>query len=578
MSLVSPEKNVQILVCLLKQHGIRHVIASPGNTNTAFVGTVQNDPFFKIYSVVDERSAAYVACGMAEELGKPVVISCTGATSSRNYLPGLTEAYYRKLPVLAITSSQSFSKIGHHVAQVIDRSTIPKDVAKCSVALPVVKDADDQWDCEIKVNKAILELDRKGGGPVHINLPTTYSKPFIRNDCSDVQFIERFSYGDNFPNLSGKVAVFVGAHKVWSADETKALEQFCDLNNAVVFCDHTSGYHGKYRLQFAIVASQEMLSMAQFRPDITIYIGEITGDYSSISLVGESVWRVNEDGEVRDPFQKLRYVFEMSEKDFFMAYINSGDKSNNIYYKVLSDQLNEIRERIPEVPFSNIWAASKLASKIPEKAIMYFGILNSLRSWNFFELPASVRTTSNVGGFGIDGGVSSLVGMSLVNADKLCFCVTGDLSFFYDMNIIGNRHIKHNLRVLLINNGQGTEFRLYDHYAYYFGEQANEYIAASRHFGNKSANLVKDFSESLGFKYLSATNKEQFNKCYEEFTSSNKSNKPILFEIFTDGEDESLALQMIQNIEITAKGKAKKLAKKLIGSEKVSAIKNIIRD
>ena len=98
------ERNVQIVISLLKQHGIHRVIASPGTTNMTFVGSIQNDPYFQIWSSVDERSAAYLACGMASETGEPVVLSCTGATASRNYMPGLTEAYYRKLPVLAITS------------------------------------------------------------------------------------------------------------------------------------------------------------------------------------------------------------------------------------------------------------------------------------------------------------------------------------------------------------------------------------------------------------------------------------------------------------------------------------------
>lgn len=92
------EDNHLILISLLKQYGIRKIIASPGGTNITFVGSVQNDPFFQIYSCIDERSAAYMACGMAEETGEPVIISCTGATSSRNYMPALTEAYYRKLP------------------------------------------------------------------------------------------------------------------------------------------------------------------------------------------------------------------------------------------------------------------------------------------------------------------------------------------------------------------------------------------------------------------------------------------------------------------------------------------------
>ena len=100
------ERNAQIVISLLKSHGIRKIIASPGATNICFVASVQIDPFFEVYSCVDERSAAYMACGLAAESGEPVVISCTGATSSRNYMPGLTEAYYRKLPILAITSSR----------------------------------------------------------------------------------------------------------------------------------------------------------------------------------------------------------------------------------------------------------------------------------------------------------------------------------------------------------------------------------------------------------------------------------------------------------------------------------------
>ena len=92
------EKNAQIVISLLKQHGIKKVVVSPGATNVTFVGSVQQDPFFEIYSSVDERSAAYIACGLSAESGVPVVLSCTGATASRNYLPGLTEAFYRKLP------------------------------------------------------------------------------------------------------------------------------------------------------------------------------------------------------------------------------------------------------------------------------------------------------------------------------------------------------------------------------------------------------------------------------------------------------------------------------------------------
>ena len=114
------ERNVQIVIALLKAHGIHRVIASPGTTNMTFVVSIENDPWFHIWSSVDERSAAYLACGMSAETGEPVVLTCTGATASRNYMPGLTEAYYRKLPVLAITSTRGHHKIGHLIDQQID--------------------------------------------------------------------------------------------------------------------------------------------------------------------------------------------------------------------------------------------------------------------------------------------------------------------------------------------------------------------------------------------------------------------------------------------------------------------------
>lgn len=85
------ERSQQIVISLLKQYGIRKIITSPGTTNITFVASVQHDSWFELYSSVDERSAAYMACGMAAESGEPVVLTCTGATASRNYVPGLTK-------------------------------------------------------------------------------------------------------------------------------------------------------------------------------------------------------------------------------------------------------------------------------------------------------------------------------------------------------------------------------------------------------------------------------------------------------------------------------------------------------
>ncbi len=574
------EKNALIVVSLLKEHGIRYVIASPGTTNNALIGSIQKDPFFKVYSSVDERSAAYMACGLAAETGEAVVLSCTGATASRNYAPGMTEAYYRKLPVLAITSTQQIGRIGHHVAQVIDRSVISNDVARISVTLPVVKDDEDFWDCEVKVNQAILELTRHGGGPVHINLPTTYSLPFTEKENITCRKIDRFTLADTLPEIetNKRISVIIGSHREWSEQETLALEAFCNRYNTVVFCDHTSAYKGNNHLQFSLAAAQELSNIGEFKSDITLHIGEVTGDYPLLTMAGKEVWRISPDGEIRDTFRKLKYVFEMPEMSFFKIYAEKTDHvSSHEYYEQCSNLLNVVQGKIPNVPFSNVWLASRLASRIPAGSAIHFGILNSLRTWNFFDLPKTVTSFSNVGGFGIDGGVSSLLGASLANPNKLYYGVIGDLAFFYDLNAIGNRHTANNLRILLVNNGKGTEFRMYNHHAAHFGPDGDEFVAAAGHYGNKSKTLIKHYVESLGFEYISASNKEEFESVYQKFIEEKITDRPILFEAFTDSDDESEALKIMHRLEVSAEGKAKQALKKMLGDKGIDVVKKMVK-
>ena len=167
----SANRNVQLLVALLKAHGIRKVIASPGTTNMELVGSLQHDGSFEMYSCVDERSAAYMACGLCAETGEPVVITCTEATASRNYYPGLTEAYHRKLPILAVTGLHGYGEAGQLTPQAIDRDASPSDTVRLKVHLFPVRTPQDEWDSTLNITRAILELTRHGGGPVHLDLP-----------------------------------------------------------------------------------------------------------------------------------------------------------------------------------------------------------------------------------------------------------------------------------------------------------------------------------------------------------------------------------------------------------------------
>ncbi|MBQ9658672.1 MAG: 2-succinyl-5-enolpyruvyl-6-hydroxy-3-cyclohexene-1-carboxylate synthase [Clostridia bacterium] len=541
------ERNVQIVIALLKAHGIRKVIASPGTTNMTFVGSIQIDPYFQIYSCVDERSAAYMACGISAECNEPVVLSCTGATASRNYMPGLTEAFYRKLPILAITSHRGDHQIGHLKDQQIDRRERPKDIVIESVTIPNIKDKVDEDFCIIEANKAILALKANGGGPVHINMFTTYSKDFTIKDLPPVRKICRYTVHDKLPTLqNGRIAIFCGAHANFTDKQSKAIDAFCSSNNAVVFADHTSGYRGQYEINWALVLGQRNYPTELKNIDTMIQIGEIPGStYHKFNI--KQSWRVSEDGVIRDMFGKLTAVFQMPEEVFFTYYTKTR-KGNNTYYIRCKTEYDKVISKIQDLPFGNIWIAKRFSNQMPIGCEIHFGILNCLRSWSFFQLPKDVLGKCNVGGYGIDGGLSSLIGASITNPNKLFFGIFGDLAFFYDLNVLGNRHIGRNVRIMIINNGKGAEFRNYGHPCYSYGEEADTYMAAAGHFGNKSPNLIKHYAKDLGFDYYSGKTKEDIINIEKTFLNAQITNKPIILEVFTESKNESDALEYILNL------------------------------
>jgi len=561
------EKNIQILLSLLKEYGIKKMFASPGATNINLVASMQSDPYFEMYSCVDERSACYMACGMAAETGEPVMLSCTGATASRNYIPGLTEAFYRKLPVIAITSTQKTNRIGHLVPQVIDRNTPLNDIVKISVKAGLVNNEDEEWGCRIAITKALLECRRNGGGPVHINLETNYSKDFSTNQLPNVVPIKRYCYDDILPEIpeGTKVAIFIGAHKKMSQKLTDAIDRFCGNYDAVAFSEHTSGYKGRYEMQFVLVGSQSEYISPETKFDLLIHLGE-QSSYSESGLSFKQVWRVSPDGEVRDLFRKLTAVFEMSEQYFFEKYAGESNEMKTSYYDRCSKEYDKLYEilKSKEIPFSNLWTASVLHDKIPADSSLHFGILNTIRVWNFFKIPKTVMAYCNVGGFGIDGNVSTLIGSSLANKNKLFFGIVGDLAFFYDMNVVGNREVGNNVRIMLVNNGLGTEFRNYNHPWAAFGDDADAYGAAAGHNGAQSPVLVKNFAENLGYEYMCASTKEEFYAVYERFITPEITDKPMLFEVFTKHQNESDALRMAYNLITDPNMKIKRGIKKLL--------------
>ena len=542
-TMYTDDKNAQIVLALLKQYGIHKIVVSPGTTNVPIARAAQTDPFFEAYSAVDERGAAYLAGGLAFASGEPVVISCTGATASRDYIPGLTEAYYRGLPVIAITSQHHSPCYSDLMPQMTDRTVSQNDVKRFSAILPLIKDDEDYRACVQLVNEALYTATRRDAGPVHINLPVGNLYSFNTPKLPDVQKIDVFD-AEDFPAdalsralREKRIALFIGAHKPFDAETKSAIETFVRNCGAAVFCDHTANYTGAHRVLSAAAGD---LAELDDLPDLVIDLGSVSGDYSASRLFKERcVWRISEDRKFhnRHGAETVEKLFFCSERFFFRTL--ESVRTDTDYY-------GSIRRRIPEtqtptLPLSNLYAASKLSRLLPKNSYLHLGILNSLRSMNFFQLDPSVTVSCNVGGFGIDGAVSTALGQALADPKRLSFALIGDLAFFYDMNALGNRHVGNNLRILLVNNARGVEFRLNNGLERLWGSDTDELIAAHGHFGS-----AKAWAESMGFAYLTAAAKEAFDEQIVRFCDPEAFQKPVVFEIFTAAEDEQTALRNLR--------------------------------
>ena len=188
----------------------------------------------------------------------------------------------------------------------------------------MIHTAEEAWSVNTDINKALLELNHRAGGPVHINLETTYSPDFSVEKLPETRVIHRVMPQDEFPAVpQGKIAIWIGSHRPFSLEVTQLIEQFCEQYNAVVVGDHTSNYRGKYYANMHLSRSQDVWgeSVCQ-KVDLLIHLGDVSGGY--LGVQSQAVWRVHPDGRVCDTFQQLRRIFEMDEKTFFTKILAQG--------------------------------------------------------------------------------------------------------------------------------------------------------------------------------------------------------------------------------------------------------------
>ena len=534
----SDNKTVIHLISLLKQFNIRRIVISPGSRHFAFVHSLEADPYFKLYSVVDERSAAFFALGLTQQTGEIVAVTCSSGTACMNYGSAIVEAFYQRLPLLVLSSDRIPELLNQMEDQMYDQLDTFTKCTKYQGQLPVIKCDMDEWYCNRIINEALLELTHHGKGPVHLNIPfiahntDTFSNtilPKVRKISLNRFGITDKEWKKHSESLKGKKVMIVWGQSCPMTPELKdAIDDFTINFDAVILTDKISNCNHKYAIKntttvLGIILPEEKVNLS---PDIVITIG---GNYifnnelkSFLASTGCEHWQVGLEDKVCDPFHKLTEIFEMEEHLFFKTITENADFINQGIYAKSWIELSQLPE-LPTPEYNELYAIGALLKELPQDIDLQLSNSCTIRMAHFFPTRPDIRINCNRGVNGIDGSMSTAVGFAAEN-ERPTFYITGDLSFFYDLNALWIRHLSPKMRIMLINNGGGAVM-----YAPLNDEMRK---TLPTHIGAGHQTSAKGWVESIGFKYVAAHNKEEVDKAIDILCDT-ELQQPIIVEVFS---------------------------------------------
>lgn len=534
------KRNVLETVALLKAHGICQVVLSPGSRNAPLIQSFITDPFFVCQSVIDERSAAYLALGLALERREPVVLCCTSGSALLNYAPALAEAFYQQVPLLVLSADRSPAWIDQKDGQTLPQHGLYGPLVKLSVQLPEVIDETTLWQCNRLVNEAILMCQRTGKGPVHLNIPL--SEPLFDFSTPALPTVRVIQAHQDGPHAcaepltstwqkAAKRLILVGQHPTDPA-LNQVLDTLTARCNCVVLGEYLSNLHtpaliGNFD---ALLSNVDTQTAVDLTPDLLVTIG---GHVVSKRVKhwlreqeGLEHWDFSTTERLADTYQHLTQRITAPPCDILSALPDDIDLSDRATYAARWSQLSA-QLPVPEpasLPFSDLAVTGCLLHQLPANASLLVGNSSPIRNVQYYPRPALKAVYGNRGTNGIEGSLSMATGLTQ-HGNQPLFVLLGDLSFIHDLGGLWTGQQAQYLRVLVINNGGGGIFNHVN--GLELSPTLQHFVAA-----NHNARL-EGWVNAAGWDYLSADNHAALTKALPRFTDTSQP-RPMVLEVITD--------------------------------------------
>lgn len=543
------------LAGLLTAKGVSVAVISPGSRNAPVIAALNRQQGIQCISVVDERSAAFFALGIAQQTRKPVAISCTSGTAALNYAPAIAEAYYQHIPLIVLTADRPPEWIDQGDGQTIRQQNLYANYIRKSVQLPSEPLNHNALLFNARlINEAIDAATFPVLGPVHINIPL--SEPLYEESekpSTPVPVMEAIKTSpqissDSYQcladqwNQAGSKLVITGLLSPEPALNS-LLNRLAEDETVAFFTETTSNLSGKYFFPHTdrLIDGIEQESQGKFTPDLLItFGGHIVSRKVKAWLQKQKPkahWHIAADGFHMDTFRSLTHTIPMKPVDFFSHFIQKTEPARGNYRQLWLDRQETRTQKhsayIRQCKWSDLKAFQIILEHIPGGSMIQAGNSTPVRYLQLFDPPANTNCFGNRGVSGIDGCTSTAAGAAWVNP-VLTVLITGDVAFLYDSNALWNPNLSPNLRIIVMNNGGGNIFRII--------EGPDTLPELENFIETPYIPQIQHMANMFGLDYYAVSDESGLRTCLPVFLDKNI-RKPAILEVKTQNKTSAAVLR-----------------------------------
>ncbi len=555
---------VNTFIDQLAEYGVKYACVSPGSRSTPLTYALSQNKKIKTYVIIDERTSGFFALGIAKQTNSPVIIVTTSGTAAAELYPAIIEAYQNRVPLIVCTADRPAYLRNSGANQTINQDNLYRNHIRFFYDTGLPKLENNQLKSlrtnAITAFNISLKINR---GPVHINFP--FEKPLEPDSYTDI--IEEKIITNSLPQIDSislykneiglskkdfdiiasslkreKFALITVGPGNFSDKFLAELEIFSTKYSIPIFADSSSGLGFKLQKLQNLISNFDALIRCDslktfYSPKINFHFGRTVTSpklEEFLTNAGAKRFVINPFGDMFDSSRKSK-VIKINEIEFLQRFIKSSFIPKDDSLIILS-RLKKIDEEIENIKTSIILNSKKLnepeiltdiLNSISPDSNLMIGNSVPIRDLDFFSsaIKKNINVFQNRGASGIDGITSTALGIT-VNSRFPTYLVTGDLSFYYDINsLLIAKQFSIPLITILINNNGGAIFK--------FLPIAEHKGVFQKYFLTPTNLSFKKITEAFEVDYKELKTRQDI---FNHIKVSSVRKKPAVYEIKTNSE------------------------------------------